>query len=258
MGPRPTSASTRRPALVTEVASGLTPSPGEEVVDCHGLVVLDAPVEPHAHLDKAGTWDTAPNPDADLMSAVRTWATGLAHRSADEVLHTAWPVLEDLVLHGATAVRTHVNLDETTGWAPLEALVALRDDAARDGLAVVQIVALVSTPLSGEAGATHRRILDEALDRGADLAGARPTSTPIRRRPPTPSSPSQSATVSVSTSTPTRPSTPTPWARPPRGPGRRARVGHRRATASHCASLGQHGDEHQERWRPRSWRPACR
>jgi cytosine/creatinine deaminase len=159
---------------VTEVAPGLTARQGEEIVDCDGLVVLDAPVEPHAHLDKAGTWDAAPNPDADLMSAVRTWATGLAHRSAEEVLHTAWPVLEDLVLHGATAVRTHVNLNQTTGWAPLEALVALRDDAAREGLAVVQVVALVSTPLSGDAGAEHRRILEEALGRGADLAGGAP------------------------------------------------------------------------------------
>ena len=49
------------------------------------------------------------------MSVVRTWATGLAHRSAEEVLHTAWPVLEDLVLHGATAVRSHVNLNEANG-----------------------------------------------------------------------------------------------------------------------------------------------
>ena len=159
---------------VTEVAAGLDPRPGEEVVDCEGLVVLDAPVEPHAHLDKAGTWDLAPNPTADLMSAVRTWATGLVHRSAEQILATAWPVLEDYVLHGATAVRTHVNLSEATGWAPLDALIELREAAARDGLAVVQIAALVSNPLSGEAGAVHRRILDEALARGADLAGGAP------------------------------------------------------------------------------------
>lgn len=159
---------------VSEVGPDLTAHEGEEVVDCDGLVVLDAPVEPHAHLDKAGTWDVAPNPTADLMSAVRTWATGLAQRSTEEVLRTAWPVLEDLVLAGDTAVRTHVNLNEITGWAPLEAMVALRDDAAREGLAVVQIVALVSMPLTGDAGAAHRRILEEALDRGADLAGGAP------------------------------------------------------------------------------------
>ena len=56
--------------LVVEVAPDLERAPGEEAVDCAGLVVLDAPVEPHAHLDKAGTWDVAPNPQADLMSAV--------------------------------------------------------------------------------------------------------------------------------------------------------------------------------------------
>ena len=159
---------------VTDVAAGLDPRPGEEVVDCEGLVVLDAPVEPHAHLDKAGTWDLAPNPTADLMSAVHTWATGLVHRSAEQILGTAWPVLEEYVLHGATAVRTHVNLSEATGWAPLDALIELREAAARHGLAVVQIAALVSTPLSGEAGAGHRRMLDEALARGADLAGGAP------------------------------------------------------------------------------------
>jgi len=159
---------------VTEVGPDLAAAVAEEVVDCHGLVVLDAPVEPHSHLDKAGTWAVAPNPQADLMSAVGTWATRLAGRSTDEVLQTAWPVFEDLVLSGATAVRTHVNLNETTGWAPLDAMVALREDAAGAGLAVVQVVALVSMPLTGDAGAAHRRILDEALDRGADLAGGAP------------------------------------------------------------------------------------
>ena len=159
---------------VTEVGPDLAAAVAEEVVDCHGLVVLDAPVEPHSHLDKAGTWAVAPNPQADLMSAVGTWATRLAGRSTDEVLQTAWPVFEDLVLSGATAVRTHVNLNETTGWAPLDAMVALREEAAGAGLAVVQIVALVSMPLTGDAGAAHRRILDEALDRGADLAGGAP------------------------------------------------------------------------------------
>ena len=93
-------------------------------------MVLDAPVEPHAHLDKAGTWAVAPNPTADLMSAVRTWATVWSTARRQQILATAWPVLEDYVLHGATAVRTHVNLSEATGWAPLDALIELREEAA--------------------------------------------------------------------------------------------------------------------------------
>jgi len=156
---------------VAEVGPELLPALGEEELDCTGMVVLGAPAEPHAHLDKAGTWDLAPNPAGDLMSAVRTWATGLAHRSADEILETAWPVLEDLVLHGTTAVRTHVNLNATTGWAPLEALVALREDAARQGLADVQVVAMPSMPMTGATGEEHRRILTEAVAHGADLLG---------------------------------------------------------------------------------------
>ena len=42
-------------ATVVEVGPSLLAAAGEELVDCTGLVVLDAPVEPHAHLDKAGT-----------------------------------------------------------------------------------------------------------------------------------------------------------------------------------------------------------
>ena len=40
---RPTCASTRRPGVVVEVGPDLAPTAGEEVVDCAGLVVLDAP-----------------------------------------------------------------------------------------------------------------------------------------------------------------------------------------------------------------------
>jgi cytosine deaminase len=161
------------PALATvlEVGPSLGAVAGEEIVDCTGLVVLDAPVEPHAHLDKAGTWSVAPNPAADLMSAVRTWATGLSHRSAEQILETAWPVLEDLVLHGAVAVRTHVNLSAASGWAPLEALVTLRDEAARTGVADVQVVALPSMPLTGDGSVDNRRVVEEAIGRGADLLG---------------------------------------------------------------------------------------
>ena len=158
--------------LVVDVGADLAAVDGDdEVVDCTGLVVLDAPVEPHAHLDKAGTWPVAPNPTADLMSAVRTWATELSHRSADQILETAWPVLEDLVLHGAVAVRTHVNLSAATGWAPLDALVALREEAARAGLADVQIVALPSMPLTGPDASANRAVVEEAIGRGADLLG---------------------------------------------------------------------------------------
>lgn len=160
--------------VIREVAPGLRPGPGEDTRDCRGMVVLPAPVEPHAHLDKAGTWALAPNPTADLRGAVEAWATRLQGRSPDEILATAWPALEDLVAHGATAVRTHVNLGPGSGLAPLRALVALRDEARRAGLADVQVVALVSVPLSGPEGTANRDLLARALDEGADLAGGAP------------------------------------------------------------------------------------
>ncbi len=159
---------------VVAVDASVLAERGEEVHDCAGLVILDAPVEPHCHLDKAGTWSVAPNPAADLMGAVRAWSSELQYRDAGAILDTARPALHDLVLHGATAVRTHVNLGTGSGMAPLDAMVALREEAAATGLVELQVVALVSMPYSGDAGAPHRAILDEALGRGADLAGGAP------------------------------------------------------------------------------------
>jgi cytosine deaminase len=139
---------------------------GDESLDLSGWLLLPAPAEPHAHLDKALSADLVGGPPGDLPAAVAAWSaysTGLEH---DEVLTRARRATRELIAHGVTAVRSHANV--TTGPDPLvavRALAALRAEL-RDSLDL-QVVVL-SRP------DTPDGTLRAALAAGADLLGGGP------------------------------------------------------------------------------------
>ena len=81
--------------------------------------------------------------------------------------------------NGATAIRTHVDVDDDIGLRALNAVIAIRD--AMVGRCAVQVVAFVATPVSGPAGARNRALLNEALAAGADVVGACPGLDPAPR-----------------------------------------------------------------------------
>ncbi|MFQ3613142.1 MAG: hypothetical protein SNJ68_05405 [Cyanobacteriota bacterium] len=54
--------------------------PGDEQVECSGMVILPAAAEPHAHLDKALSSRLVPAMPVDLAAAVADW-------------HRIWPTL---------------------------------------------------------------------------------------------------------------------------------------------------------------------
>jgi cytosine deaminase len=78
--------------------------------------------------------------------------------------------MELLLLHGATAVRTHVNVG-----SGIQSIQAVREAALRmNGLMDVQIVALTSNPMTGPEGKANRAALAAAIEVGADLVGGCP------------------------------------------------------------------------------------
>jgi cytosine deaminase len=79
-----------------------------------------------------------------------------------------------MVLRGTTAIRSHVDVGVPLGLRAVEAMLAVRDDVRARGLADLQLVALVSAPITGDLGADHRRLLDEALALGVDVVGGVP------------------------------------------------------------------------------------
>ncbi|MGI9622486.1 MAG: amidohydrolase family protein [Acidimicrobiales bacterium] len=158
-------------ATVAE-ADGSAPTAGD--VDLGGWLLLPSMTEPHAHLDKALTAEMVPNPKGDLMGAIDAWieAAAMGKITHEGIVERAIAAMDLLLVHGVTAVRTHVNVLGSIGAA---AVVAVREAAAQfEGVLDVQIVALCGSPLTGPEGASTRAALAEALEVGVDFVGGCP------------------------------------------------------------------------------------
>ncbi|HWI74752.1 MAG TPA: amidohydrolase family protein [Baekduia sp.] len=159
---------------IVAAAPALAPVPTDELLGCADMVVLPAPAEPHAHLDKALSAERAPNPAGDLHGAIAAWHAYRPSLDEAEILGRARAAALELIAHGTTAIRTHVDVGPGIGLRGIAALKTLREELAEQSLADLQIVALISPPLTGPEGAENRALLAAALDAGADVAGGCP------------------------------------------------------------------------------------
>lgn len=161
-----------RIAAVVEAVAG--PAPEGSVEELAGWLLVPALAEPHAHLDKALTSERVPNPRGDLPGAIDAWlqASEEGLFTHDDIVARAIRAMEMLLVHGVTAVRTHVNVYEQIGATSILAMIEARDRMG--GLIDVEIVALTGTPMTGPDGAGNRAALIEAVEAGADLVGGCP------------------------------------------------------------------------------------
>ncbi|MFI6052619.1 amidohydrolase family protein [Streptomyces violascens] len=125
-------------------------------VDLSGFLLLPAPAEPHAHSDTALTAFSAEGPVSYAVEEVQRRATEAA------LLQLG---------HGATALRSHVRIDEVSGLDPLEAVLQTRRSLR--GLTELAVVA-VPRLLTGVAGADGLAILRDAVKMGASVVGGCP------------------------------------------------------------------------------------
>ncbi|QNG21554.1 amidohydrolase family protein [Rhodococcus triatomae] len=152
------------------VERGVDTADTADALDLDGYLLLPAPAEPHAHLDKAFSWNEIRPPMGDLGRAIDSWREHSAHLTVDGIAVRARRAALALLANGTTAVRSHVDL--LPGPAPLRgvrALVRVREELA--DVMDVQLVALCPFDTPDE-------ILDEALDLGVDLVGGSPHHTP--------------------------------------------------------------------------------
>jgi cytosine/creatinine deaminase len=147
-----------------------------ERLDLAGYLLLPAPAEPHAHLDKALTAARVPNPRGDLAGAVEAWLRHRPSLTREDVAERATRATSMLLANGATAIRSHVDVGSDIGLRSLEALLEVRQ--ALRGQVTLQLVAMVSVPLTGPLGADHRALLRAAMERGADVVGGCPALDP--------------------------------------------------------------------------------
>jgi len=149
-----------------------TAEPGARTLDADGRLVLPAPAEAHAHLDKAFLAETVPNPKGDLMGAIEAMDAHFDSITRADVRSRAERAARLIAANGATVIRTHADLTQRNGLDAVEALIEVRE-ALRD-IVTVQVVALCDFPFAGAAGANARALLREAVAAGVDLVGGCP------------------------------------------------------------------------------------
>lgn len=141
----------------------------DTTVDLRGYVLLTAPAEPHAHLDKAFSWDALRPPLTDLHGAISSWRQGSAAFDEDSFRERAASAALAMVRNGTTAVRTHVDILPTGDpLRGVRAVAAVRNQLRE--LIDIEIVALLKDYSGAE-------LWHGALDAGADLVGGSPHST---------------------------------------------------------------------------------
>jgi cytosine deaminase len=158
---------------------GATAGAAARRLDLDGYLLLPAPAEPHAHLDKALTAGRAPNPSHDLPGAIAAWHTYRATLEPKEVAHRAVRAALEQLAHGATAIRTHVDVGPGVGLRALEGLLEARE--LLGGRVELQLVPLPTVPVTGAAGADNRALLRTAMEAGADVVGGCPYLDPDPR-----------------------------------------------------------------------------
>jgi cytosine deaminase len=157
--------------LISRVGPDLDGIGGPEL-DLRGYLVLPAPVEPHAHLDKAFLAERIPNPRGDLLGAIEAMDANRESLTVEDIADRAVRAARVLVANGVTAIRSHADAVSNHGLRSVEGLAEAR---RRLGDTVdLQIVALMGAPVTGERGANHRALLRDALEAGADVVGGCP------------------------------------------------------------------------------------
>jgi cytosine deaminase len=151
----------------------------DEAYDLDGLLLLPAPAEPHAHLDKAYTADLVHNQTGDLLGAIEAWMLHRVQLDPIDIAARAERAALTSLANGLTAIRTHVDVGPDIGLTGVEAVIGVRDRLAP--LIDIQIVPLVAAPLTGLVGANQRARLRDALDMGAHVVGGAPFIDPDPR-----------------------------------------------------------------------------
>nr|WP_269809786.1 amidohydrolase family protein [Kineosporia rhizophila] len=159
-----------RGGRVSEVVEAEGRAAIEGELDLKGWVLLTAPAEPHAHLDKALSWDQIAPPMGDLRLAIDSWRAHSHTMTTESIAERAFAAAQLMLRNGTTAVRTHVDL--LVGPQPLRGVQALAGLRERlQGRMDLQITALAAPDTPDE-------IVHAALDLGVDLVGGAPHLAP--------------------------------------------------------------------------------
>jgi cytosine/creatinine deaminase len=147
--------------VVDHASTPIPPADQTTAENLSGYLLLTAPAEPHAHLDKALTSHIVANPTGDLAGAIEGWVAYFPTLTVEAMAERAEQAALELVASGVTAVRTHVNVHEGIDLKAVEALLQVKQRIGH--LIDIQIVSLTGW-VTGPNGPANRALLRASLD----------------------------------------------------------------------------------------------
>lgn len=145
---------------------------GTEEWDLDGHLILPGMVDIHQHLDKTRTTRQVANPTGTLMGAIEGFRAYALGASREDILARAEYTVEACLARGTVAIRSHANVDLDWGLRAVEALVELRERLQHR--IRLQIVAFITSSGVRVPTPDARRLLEAAMDAGADVVGGAP------------------------------------------------------------------------------------
>ncbi|OSM98513.1 MULTISPECIES: cytosine deaminase [Lonsdalea] len=155
-------------AAIEPQSGPLTAAP--EDIDAGERLAIPPLVEPHIHLDATLTaGEPEWNMSGTLFEGIERWSQRKATITHEDTKHRAHSTIGLLRDHGIQHVRTHIDVTDPTLGA-LKTMLEVKEEA-RD-LIDLQIVAF---PQEGiESFPDGRRLMEQAIDMGADVVGGIP------------------------------------------------------------------------------------
>jgi cytosine deaminase len=157
--------------LVVEVARAATAT-GPHAVDIGGWLVLPAPAEPHAHLDKALLGERFSYAGGGLAASIEQIRSAYDHLDDDDIRARARRAALASLAHGCTEIRTHADCGEAIGVRAVRAVLDVRAEL-RDVVGL-SVTALPNPQITGPEGRANRAALELAIELGADSVGGCP------------------------------------------------------------------------------------
>ena len=153
-----------------KIAKNMSPSKGEEVLDCKGCMVLPQFIESHVHLDSALTaGDPRWNKSGTLFEGIACWAERKEKLTKQDVKERAKKAIKKQAANGIGHVRTHVDVTDPSLVA-MEGLLELKEELK--DIIDIQIVAF---PQEGIMSFPNgKKLMENAAKMGADALGAIP------------------------------------------------------------------------------------
>lgn len=157
-----------RNGVIAELGTSLAATPGADVIDAAGCLMLPGLVDAHAHLDKT-LWGTPWHPHQAgplLWDKINNERQVLAQLGLSPAVQSA-RIVRHMLARGTTHCRTHVDIGPDIGLKHFHGVMAMRE-AHRDWMDL-QVVAFPQTGVMVRPGTLS--LLEQAVREGAEVLG---------------------------------------------------------------------------------------